>query len=668
MSFLKKIKKYLLIFLLGVSFTFIAYNGLTQLKRITSLKNYEISKYENNSGEKIQKKFQQLKYILFQLERSGEMMAKSDLRDNRYYKLLETQKTLRDKYYLLSVLDMRMDVAFFSDNKGVNQRESYELDTFLDKYNLKVSDVRGQKKTVIKDGKILIFYPSADNSRGYIFIFNRNAISDIEERRLGEWYLSHDGEDYSFTSEGETLIRRKDIFIYDKDLNVGFSFEKKNDMPEIILRVLLFYIIIPMIIMIFLCKYLSDKVAEKFYYPLRDILSTIEPGDGVREDVDHIINYLGELKNQNSKLKDEVSYMEGAVKEKDVKDYMYGSVPKAYFQDKYRESIGANYRAVLLKFDSDEFKEGLFVIKGELQNAIEDATVINIDNSLYMIFMKKECSKKALKDLMVDLYKKYEIEGTGFYSDKTYSIDELYRCFVYFYKYLDYKFMLEENIIIDEKDVENDKGKKYYYPIEVEQRWMNKCLKGNFQGAKVIIDEIFNENFLERKIDRKTFETLKILLFSSLKRLGNERVDRYQDDFLKIGDPVNLKDYLLKILKECEETLVPKEKGSIGFITAEKIDAFIEINYSEDISLLDLSEDLGVSLQYASNLHKKVKGENFNQYLNRYRIEKSVEILKNDDSVKIKDLALMVGYINTNTFINNFKKIKGTSPGKYIKK
>ena len=193
-------------------------------------------------------------------------------------------------------------------------------------------------------------------------------------------------------------------------------------------------------------------------------------------------------------------------------------------------------------------------------------------------------------------------------------------------------------------------------------------MKGNLQGSKLIIDEVFAENFQERKIDTKAFETLKILLFNSLKRLGSEEVDSYQEEFMKVDTPQEVKAKLLEILKDSESILVPKEKGSNVSITADKIDEFIEKNYTKDISLLDLSEHLGISLQYASNLHKKVKGENFNQYLNRYRVEKSVEILKNNDSVKIKDLASMVGYINTNTFINNFKKIKGTSPGKYGKK
>jgi|GEM_PF-2502335 len=670
MLLLNKIRKYIFFILLGISFCFITYNGITQIKRIKDLRRSEIAKYEKNSAEKIQNKFKQIKYIIFQMERAGEVYEILNVKDNKYYRMLEMQREVRDKYFLLSSLEMQLDMALFDENKGVSQRESYELDVFLDRYGLKISDITNQKKIFVKDGRALYFYPSRHKGNSYMFSFDKNMFAEFKDSEMGQWFLRVGKESYSLENKRVGEINDGDIAVYDSELELGFVFREKNILGKVVFRIFLGYIILPMLLMVFICYYLSEKLAERFYLPLKELLAGIEPKEEEEEGLSYIVNYLGELKSQNSQMKDEMSYMVEAVKEKDIKEFIYGSAPQTYLTEKYSYMRESRYRVILLEFQSDEFQEGLFVIKGELQNALEDSHVLNIDNSHYMVLLKKgnENSKKNLKKLMVELYKKYEVEGVGFYSEKSYDLEELYRSFASFYKYLDYKFMLEENIIIDERDVEGDKRKKYYYPIELEQRWMNKYMKGNLQGSKLIIDEVFAENFQERKIDTKAFETLKILLFNSLKRLGSEEVDSYQEEFMKVDTPQEVKAKLLEILKDSESILVPKEKGSNVSITADKIDEFIEKNYTKDISLLDLSEHLGISLQYASNLHKKVKGENFNQYLNRYRVEKSVEILKNNDSVKIKDLASMVGYINTNTFINNFKKIKGTSPGKYGKK
>ncbi|MBQ8639981.1 MAG: helix-turn-helix domain-containing protein [Lachnospiraceae bacterium] len=57
-------------------------------------------------------------------------------------------------------------------------------------------------------------------------------------------------------------------------------------------------------------------------------------------------------------------------------------------------------------------------------------------------------------------------------------------------------------------------------------------------------------------------------------------------------------------------------------------------------------------------------GDGFVEYLTKKRIDYSVELLK-DESLSVDAIAGMVGYINTPTFIRDFKKIKGVPPGKY---
>ena len=90
----------------------------------------------------------------------------------------------------------------------------------------------------------------------------------------------------------------------------------------------------------------------------------------------------------------------------------------------------------------------------------------------------------------------------------------------------------------------------------------------------------------------------------------------------------------------------------------------IEKHYREDLSLEMISDTLGLPYSSMSKLFKKKVGEGFVEYITRIRIEDSIELLK-DESLSIDAISRSVGYANTPTFIRNFKKIKGVSPGKY---
>ena len=57
---------------------------------------------------------------------------------------------------------------------------------------------------------------------------------------------------------------------------------------------------------------------------------------------------------------------------------------------------------------------------------------------------------------------------------------------------------------------------------------------------------------------------------------------------------------------------------------------------------------------------------NFNDYVQRYRVEQSCTMLKNSDK-KIFDIAKAVGYNDLKYFNNVFKKIMGMTPYRFRK-
>lgn len=128
----------------------------------------------------------------------------------------------------------------------------------------------------------------------------------------------------------------------------------------------------------------------------------------------------------------------------------------------------------------------------------------------------------------------------------------------------------------------------------------------------------------------------------------------------------SLEDYQKDILQIYQELLRYQRdlQGSKEEEILMEIMEIIEKHYREDLSLEMISDTLGLPYSSMSKLFKKKVGEGFVEYITRIRIEDSIELLK-DESLSIDAISRSVGYANTPTFIRNFKKIKGVSPGKY---
>ena len=93
---------------------------------------------------------------------------------------------------------------------------------------------------------------------------------------------------------------------------------------------------------------------------------------------------------------------------------------------------------------------------------------------------------------------------------------------------------------------------------------------------------------------------------------------------------------------------------------------YIHQNYSKDITLSELSKLVNYSNSYFSSLFKSVTDKSYLEYLNHYRIKKSIELLKNTD-MQVIEIASSVGFDNVTNFNRMFKKLMGMSPTEYRK-
>ncbi|MCZ8520868.1 MULTISPECIES: response regulator transcription factor [Paenibacillus] len=103
----------------------------------------------------------------------------------------------------------------------------------------------------------------------------------------------------------------------------------------------------------------------------------------------------------------------------------------------------------------------------------------------------------------------------------------------------------------------------------------------------------------------------------------------------------------------------PPAAGAVEFVTG-----YVQERFREPITVKELAGKLYLNPIYLGQLFKKSTGMYFNDYVHRVRVEEACRRLKGTTN-KIFDIALSVGYSDTDYFVQQFKKITGCTPSQF---
>lgn len=91
---------------------------------------------------------------------------------------------------------------------------------------------------------------------------------------------------------------------------------------------------------------------------------------------------------------------------------------------------------------------------------------------------------------------------------------------------------------------------------------------------------------------------------------------------------------------------------------------FMENNYSQKITVLDIATYVGLDRTYLSSLFKAKFGISLQTFLLEYRMSRATELLRNPE-LSVSDISRSVGYTDPFLFSKMFKKVTGSSPKNY---
>lgn len=92
---------------------------------------------------------------------------------------------------------------------------------------------------------------------------------------------------------------------------------------------------------------------------------------------------------------------------------------------------------------------------------------------------------------------------------------------------------------------------------------------------------------------------------------------------------------------------------------------YVERHYMEDISVVYLAERLGMTPNYFSTVFHERMGQTFSAYITGVRIEHAKQILLSRPDVRVREVAVMVGYYSPRHFSGVFKKLTGCFPSEF---
>ena len=93
---------------------------------------------------------------------------------------------------------------------------------------------------------------------------------------------------------------------------------------------------------------------------------------------------------------------------------------------------------------------------------------------------------------------------------------------------------------------------------------------------------------------------------------------------------------------------------------------YVNNNFSSITSISEVAKFAALSPAYFGSFFKQKTGENFNNYINKLKIEKAKKLIE-QDSNKISNICYELGYNSPRYFYKMFKQYTGLTPAQYKK-
>lgn len=219
---------------------------------------------------------------------------------------------------------------------------------------------------------------------------------------------------------------------------------------------------------------------------------------------------------------------------------------------------------------------------------------------------------------------------------------------------------------------------------ELENHFMDMITTGNVNAVTAAFSDVsnftanlkqkswkhFNTDFytsmsgiaIIRTLARKAAEKsgLSVVIIDEITQRSAKKITPLMD--VRIAHDLYI-EMILELTQAVQDYLIhtknysPLISRAVGYLT---------LHYSEDCTLIILSDKLSVSPSHLSRQFKKETGDTLSDYIAKYRCQKAEKLLRTSDWT-IAAISEFVGYLDNNYFVKVFKKHYDQTPSAYRK-
>ncbi|MEH7386257.1 helix-turn-helix domain-containing protein [Bacillus sp. JJ1521] len=232
------------------------------------------------------------------------------------------------------------------------------------------------------------------------------------------------------------------------------------------------------------------------------------------------------------------------------------------------------------------------------------------------------------------------------------------------------KFGTESIIFFENLDI--GKALHTYFPKRIENELFDSIKVNDkvkvYELLNELIDEIFSED-----LNHVQYQTSLVRFLSDLIELMHTLAINVLDleDNRSIFETVyeqksreDVKEWFITVIIDPLLQKIEDRAESQYKSISENIVHIIHEEFESNITLDMIANRLHYNPNYLSSIFRKEMNISFSEYLSMYRINMAKKWLVETD-VSVKDISDKLNFNNSQNFIRSFKKIEGTTPGKY---
>ncbi|MCC3355452.1 helix-turn-helix domain-containing protein [Bacillus sp. REN16] len=543
----------------------------------------------------------------------------------------------------------------------------------------------------------------------YILDENENVVLHNDTGKIGQAFEYHDvlNENTSIKNDSGQFNITSDntdyLFTYRKSFYNGWVYVSIVELNELTaqsrsigwltLAITLLIAGISLLLALFGSKIIYQPIKQLQNVILHSITNKEEQKD--RNEFVFIENHVKDMLKQNDILEKSLQNQINQLKQFFTHRLLSGKVTEEELEGRmqyFGYNLDFNWLSVLTvqidSFEGTSYKSKeedvlLFVINGLVEELIpSDERMIPIVNKQTQVTLllsnidSKIEFNQYVNDIAEKIQKKvkeeYSVPVSIGVSEPFRNVLETRTGYKESLEALKYTLKFGTESIIFFENLEIGKGLHTYFPKRIENELFDSIKVNDkekvYDLLNELIDEIFSEdlNHVQYQISLVRFlsDLIELMHTLAINVLDLEDNRPIFETIYEQKSREDVKEWFITVvidplLQQIEDRAESQYKS-----ISENIVHIIHEEFESNITLDMIANRLHYNPNYLSSIFRKEMNISFSEYLSMYRINMAKKWLVETD-ISVKDISDKLNFNNSQNFIRSFKKIEGTTPGKY---